>query len=252
MTAINYEQSKDRGWLITDAAAIGADGRVLSIESKGLRASTFDAFVMANGPQQTAEVFENMVVSRFESIDALAEEGESAFRDARAFILKQNPDFDIYTVLVAGWSQALDAPRAVAFASNLDVYWNADARTWMAPYVSDEQACAYFAALRASGGREHFDPLTHGLQLVGYQRAKRKADDEFAPNCHFVGGFAELTEITRAGISQRIIHHWPEDRAGERIRPAPVPGALAASPNVSSTNRQQRRALERQRRTVAA
>jgi hypothetical protein len=84
-----------------------------------------------------------------------------------------------------------------------------------------------------------FDAERHGAVLVEAQRHMRFVPPNGGPPCHQVGVHVALTEITREGITQRIVHRWPDDRIGELI----VPSVPSLAP--SALSRQQRRALAR-------
>jgi hypothetical protein len=62
------------------------------------------------------------------------------------------------------------------------------------------------------------DPVNDLLHILEVQRQNKGGHYKF----HLVGGFALLTTITKDGITQRVVHVWPEDKVGEVITPAPV------------------------------
>ncbi len=66
-----------------------------------------------------------------------------------------------------------------------------------------------------------------------------------APEVHIVGGQVVATEITEAGVTQRIVKTWP-DKIGEAIRPTPAPAVP-----IEGMSRQQHRAAEREARKRA-
>ncbi len=69
---------------------------------------------------------------------------------------------------------------------------------------------------------ETFDPERHGLPLMEVLRRIR-ADPNFLPSqAYMVGGGVDLTEITRDGVTQRLLREWP-DAVGELILPGPLP-----------------------------
>jgi hypothetical protein len=71
-----------------------------------------------------------------------------------------------------------------------------------------------------------FDPATDGLALMEYER-RTPADADLwggASDRYTVGGFVELTTIGPAGIEQRRLKDWSEDRVRRRI----VPRRMAA------------------------
>ncbi len=76
-----------------------------------------------------------------------------------------------------------------------------------------------------------------------------------------VGGFAQLTTISEAGISQRLLQKWPEDRIGQCIKAPPIDWArwhrenpkpksadLNCSVGVIPLSRAERRRFERAHR----
>jgi hypothetical protein len=75
-----------------------------------------------------------------------------------------------------------------------------------------------------------FDPATDGLALMEHCRRTPADNGIWGDHEHYgVGGFAELTTIGPAGITQRKLKTWTEDKIGQRIRPATngkVPGIV--------------------------
>ncbi|MGY2806391.1 hypothetical protein [Bradyrhizobium sp. USDA 4506] len=56
------------------------------------------------------------------------------------------------------------------------------------------------------------DPEVDGLAVLELQRANpHQEDGDFC----YVGGFAQLTTVTREAVTSRIIHRWP-DKVGEK------------------------------------
>ena len=49
------------------------------------------------------------------------------------------------------------------------------------------------------------------------QRRKRTDDGKF-----YVGGEAVLTNATRHGVTQRVVHTWPADKIGKPTVPEPI------------------------------
>ena len=96
----------------------------------------------------------------------------------------------------------------------------------------------------------NFDPVRHGLPIMEAQRRSLESFEGMAEPISTVGGHAMVTEIDRHGITQRVVHRWP-DEAGVPISPDPfvaprnVVGVRSAPAGLS---RQQRRAMEKIRR----
>jgi hypothetical protein len=63
---------------------------------------------------------------------------------------------------------------------------------------------------------EKVDPESYLLHCMEIQRRKQ------FDGRHVVGGLAVLTAITRGGLTQRVVHTWPEDRPGRMIVPREI------------------------------
>lgn len=62
----------------------------------------------------------------------------------------------------------------------------------------------------------------YGATLAGMMRRKKMTNWMVPGNVplHGIGGFLELTTISASGCTVETIHAWPEDRIGQKIRPA--------------------------------
>lgn len=63
---------------------------------------------------------------------------------------------------------------------------------------------------------ERVDPAEYLLHAMEIQR-----QTQFGGR-HVVGGQAVLTTVTAEGVTQRVVHRWEEDKAGEPIKPRPI------------------------------
>ena len=76
---------------------------------------------------------------------------------------------------------------------------------------------------------DNFDPERDGIALLEAQRLVSMPLDSRKPGnvgC-IVGGFAQLTVLSRSGVNSRVIHRWP-DRIGERMDPVRLTAFQAA------------------------
>lgn len=256
MTVTNYMQVNERGVLMMDGASIDETGRVVGLAPKGLHIPEWGGFIAGSGNVDVARAISQLVIPEFAGIDDLAENGEAGFRTARETMVEQHPEAfgSPWHVIVAAWSDAKQRTRAVYFGSNDDIYFEADFGHWVQPFPADDEWRAFLASLSATGGPASFGPITHGMPLIESQRRRPMgdSDDGFADGQHFIGGSVQVTEIGRDGVTQRIVHTWHEDEIGERIRPAVfLDPAQHANVSQIGLNRQQRRALARQRGRAA-
>jgi hypothetical protein len=60
------------------------------------------------------------------------------------------------------------------------------------------------------------------LTLIELQRERKLALFPGMPAAHYVGGFAEVTTLTKDRVESRVIHRWDEDQIGELITPEPI------------------------------
>lgn len=254
MTAINFIQAGPRAFLLVDGAVIDTNGDVLAIDDKGFAVPHMIAYAATNGSIHAADLVRNGILASFEDIDDLANHGEPITRMVRDEAAKRMPDLygddEAWSFVVMGWSAEKDRPRAVYFASNLDTYWNADCENTWAPTLEPDWTREFIATLRAAGGRARFDPETHGMALMEAQRARQSTWTDGRFGKHFVGGHADVIELTRDGFTRRRLHTWAEDRVGHPIEPK----GLTRPANVTAIgphlNRRQRRAAAR-RKAVA-
>jgi hypothetical protein len=118
-------------------------------------------------------------------------------------------------LVIAGWSEA-HGP----FVLSRDVagLWVAQdtGPVMMAPGEQTIQEEALAAMPEGVAGADDMDPARDGLAIVLAQRAGQKLVDGNSA----VGGFVQLTSITRDGISTRILHSWPEEWREPMVPPA--------------------------------
>lgn len=68
-----------------------------------------------------------------------------------------------------------------------------------------------------------FDPAVDGLALLEHQRRQPLDDGHGGQPRFMVGGFAQLTAVSAAGIETRVLRRWP-DKVGRKIVPEPEGG----------------------------
>lgn len=154
-----------------------------------------------------------------------------------------HPGFDI---VVVGWSDKIDGPAGFHFGVLNEEILLQDLDEWGAsPELSDAEDANLHSIgceIGVDVSHNNFDPVRHGIPFMEAQR--RMPISYGGQRLHIVGGHIMASEVTRDGVSQRIIHRWP-DEPGEPIRPEPF---RRTASSIIPLNRQQRRALERQHR----
>lgn len=182
--------------------------------------------VAARGPSiltpLIAESLQHAFTTFDEAVEGMAEVVEDAVDTyGRALAMCSiGTNFDMF---VAGWSEARDCGETY-FLSNMDrpgiPAWT---RSKCGPVVISPNDAAMEARLQRQGaaldlGRN--DPLDVALRVMEEQRAVKglQGGDE---EVHGVGAFAQVTSVTREGISSRILRRWP-DAIGMPLQPVPA------------------------------
>jgi hypothetical protein len=222
LTAINALARGSRAFLLTDTAAYGFDGVVTQFLAKVV---TFPHIRCAFAARGCLKAIQTMAeeLAPAQSFDDLIATSARPLREAHEagsfdWGEEAEPEFEL---VVVGMSEARRRAEAYIITSvergeaKPFVFRRHDIIT--APSVAPE-------AMRAGGLFRGGDPAEDLLALAEVQRAAAHPIATVRPDDrHFVvGGSAVLTEISEAGISQRVLRVWP-DRVGERIQPQPVP-----------------------------
>lgn len=253
MSALNVCMKMDRCIIMQDAAVYAEDGEILRFQRKG-ETTANGMFVAATGSAGAASSFAGFV-EKFDDVDQLAgaEEGFVRFFDL-AISGGLLPDMGV-CLAVAGWSPSLDRARCVHFASDIPGVPSAfvgDIGSIMHPILKGDLAARWESFHGIDDiNIVRFDPMVDGLHLMELQRRQpggaRSREGQF-----LVGGHVTLTEVTRAGIDQRIVRTWDEDCEGRRIVPGPMPDLAAKVASIAPAiamrdgmNRAERRRAEK-------
>lgn len=262
MTAINVIRQRDRILMFTDGACYSADGVLLALGAKVLPIVHMRAAIATRGSVIALPIYYLKLAMAFATFDEMVADGgrvvEAAY-DENFHALTQSGESEV-EIIIAGFSESRDQPETWVVSSC--------ERGGLEPFVLTPAPAAIVApgldpsVIRARGFNSEadvlarFDPETDGVFYMEQQRLRPTNTttggdhgDRF-----IIGGFCQLTEITRRGISQRILKRWP-DKIGEPIRPdrsLEIVGAEGhaergigdARPS-GSLSRQQRRAAER-------
>jgi len=251
MTAINVFLRRDRAIMMTDATVYPRNGEVIGMGTKAFPMPKINAVLAARGAQRAAMdlAFKmSMIYDDYDHMAAKAARDLARWHEEAVVSLAHEVQQDIQ-VVVAGWSERLRRPAGFLYDSSGDGEFAHmdELDDVQAPALDDIEE----ARLRSIGCEPGvhfttatFDPVKHGIPLMEAQRRMKIVIPDIAGNqsIHIVGGHILLSEVSRNGISQRVIHQWP-DEPGELIRPAAF-----EQPVTAAMSRQQRRAMERQKR----
>jgi hypothetical protein len=247
MTAINTVTTTAAAHLITDGVAYLPDGTLLGLGTKTFTAPHLPMALAARGISVAPFLIGPMMVGIYATFDDLVagiedtlpyifDEYLAQFPVAGASSCDDLAGLKVLELVIAGWSEARQAGEAYMIRTH-EINLNADRVDGGIPVVpaafqlvrlDSIVACPFpLPSAMASRPPIDLDPsydevrLRRGLiELMELQRASL-----YPPMLpgrterHIVGGFAQMTTVTREGIYQKIIHRWPEDRVGEKIKP---------------------------------
>jgi len=217
MTALSGLVQPGGAYLFTDGASFDAQHHVCAIGTKVLSferqrmaigwsgyvndIDELEAAIIAAGPTQ-ADIFAPLptIVEQFASANV-------------AIGTRDNVPPPPLRLLIALWCEKSGEGQLWAIHSGSEIFGS-----WYKPctlvrlsqYMAlppDLQVEA-FGRLPAYADPMSFDVLLDGLTLLEAERALPYEDGHYA-----VGGFAELTSVTAAGVEQQVLRRWP-DRIG--------------------------------------
>lgn len=215
MTAINVFRFTDGIMIWTDGAFYDADGVLCFNNDKVRPLPHLRAAVAVRGSGLIGPILANRLGSGFSTFDnmvaGLAETVAWAVV-AQQHILELCSHGKAFQVIVAGWSEARGEPQTYRVES-------------AAPDVVHREGPFVFtpgnAALDAQLTAEFTDPgqlsgMEGGVRVLEMQRALRIEQVEGHGEVCGVGGFAQLTVITRELIQTQIVKRWP-DQVGQKM-----------------------------------
>jgi hypothetical protein len=220
MSAANVIVQRNVVHLYTDGAAFDADGNVIWIGSKVSLCPNIPCAIAFRGSAMVSGILAAEIEGASGgSFDRLRKEiGGRLLECSKRYTsyfqsCEWGPEFD---VVVAGWSET-DGPSAYRVSSH-EQYgdaWVVQGLDGLSCLPGDESIRLRMVEIvKDVADTEELLPLDHGLAIMQAQRAPVS---HFGGRSHtVVGGFCQLTSITRAAISTRVLHRWP-DQIGSAI-----------------------------------
>lgn len=224
MTAINTVLKRDSVHLLTDAASYDIAGNLVTAAPKVALLPHLNAAVACRGPHIALPLIADLLGAAASTYDDLKAK-------APAFICALLPIFEAsfaqcqfgsdFDIVVAGISE-MAGPDAYLICSH-DRYGAAPFSTVQLSGLSllpGDPAIHERVLATVLSDVEQFDVERDGLAVLEAQRAHavEHAGGRWLTG---VGGFAQVTSITRDGISTRVIHRWA-DEVGQPIGAADI------------------------------
>jgi hypothetical protein len=234
MSAINVIVKPEAVHMLTDALFY-KDGVPQDIDLKkahpiaGMRAA-----IAATGPAMLGFYLLCFIEEEFSSFDDLVANGsdrikELFFQHVRTYRVRD----DVATVVLIGWHERENRPACYS----IDLTTGGEKQKWVRRnrHSSDEDWCRDLteqplmampcptldeftaAGFRFGADLEQRSPESVLMHIMEIQRRMRSIDGHYC-----VGGHAVATTVSEMGVTQRIVHTWPEDKVGEPIAPREI------------------------------
>lgn len=224
MSAINTLIKRDSVHLITDAASYGADGNLIAVKSKVAMLPQINAAVACRGAFISVPLIADLLSVAAPTYDDLKATAPALLRallpmfEASFAHCEFGIDFD---VVIAGISES-DGSDAYLICSH--------ERYGVEPWTVVQFAGLSMMPADAPMQERVFASIPDYFELVDPERDGRiiletqrafSMDHDNDRALIGVGGFAQVTSITREGITTRVIHRWP-DEVGQPIGAADI------------------------------
>jgi hypothetical protein len=231
MSAINALVQRNAVHMMTDSL-LYVKGKVLQtnfpkcLPIRGMRAA-----VASTGPASFAYLLAEML-AKCETFDEVVAKDREWWRGAFDWYVEneRNGASEYATVVLIGWLEHENRPAAFA----IEISNGGERAEWVrsnsaysdpttvahdlvelpilanpTPPVEDLVAAGWPIGV-APDDRDAEADLLHMLEI----QRRRPASD----GLHYIGGHAVMTSVDVNGVSQRVVHSWP-DKAGKRVRP---------------------------------
>jgi hypothetical protein len=231
VTAINVLVQNKSASILTDGLLYGDKTNVIQLDfAKCLPIEGSNACVAAAGPAGFAYLVAG-VAENYRFNDLVRRTG-AFFNELFDIYAKNNAcETKFANLVLAGWLEEEDRPAAFiidVIAAGAEIETRLQGKINGEPFRElTELPIITIPApdidlIKSTGwpvgvDLGEMDPERELLHIAEVQRQQVKGGSRV-----LVGGQATLTTITKAGLTQRIVHTWPEDKVGEPIQPAPI------------------------------
>jgi hypothetical protein len=213
MTAINVIRHPDAIYILTDGAGFGEDSQPSALVNKVFPLPHLNAALALRGqfPMLVvlASALSTVAIDTFDELKRLlpsiALQVASGLRPVMVSV-----EFDL---VVGGFSEASGSDSYGVFSHDRHglAPWKVHQFGEMSVAPQSDEVQAFLWSFPEGMSAKDFTPEVDGLALLNVQRAT-------AEGGRIMGGFAQLTKITRQGIGTRVLERWPVT-AGADLRP---------------------------------
>lgn len=255
MSCLTIFARGDRALMLTDTAGTDSQFIVRGWAGKVATSPHRKLAMTVQGAAEALPTFVDRLTLEVGDLDAIVKHGAEVLadeHDANMMRWSDNAGSPEFRLGLVGWSE--DRQRFEAWliqsmaALGVQPFTFVRRELMLAPMLHESD----LATLRIpqDGATFASDAQEQLLRIIKLQRRfpQTVAIPGGEVQRYGIGGEVIATELTPAGISQRVIHRWA-DKLDEPIQLEPVPAELSAPPPppTGQLSRQQRRAFERAR-----
>jgi hypothetical protein len=237
MSAAITLRQRESVHLMTDTASYQVpSGILVSVNClKSIVMPTIRAALACTGPADLGAYFGYHLSNLFSTFDELIGSADRVLPQLFEAFAEDKRNGDATTAMnIIGWHERADRPAAYS----IDL-WTDDSSK-LEKILSNSPNAAAAVANKGKITEQIFAGTVPPRELVDASGFVTWDDDErFIPELdllhmlevcrheevsgkYWVGGKALLTSIDQKGLTQRVVHHWAEDKVGDVIQPAPI------------------------------
>lgn len=258
MSTLTMFARDDRALVLTDTAGTTSDLTVSAWANKVATVPHLRMALTVQGAAEAVGTFANRLAGDLGSFDAIVRDGARYLAEEHAdnaALWESSVGLSDFRLGLVGWSEKRQRFDAYFLqsreADGVPAFTFVRRDIVMAPEL-DPSDIAHLQ-IPKDGAAFSAGAQAYLLRIMAVQRHATTLRFGGGEPGYVTGGQVVATELTRDGITQRVMHAWP-DKLGEPIQPAPLMEELAAvmqtprqasAPNVVAMSRQQGRAAAR-------
>jgi hypothetical protein len=208
--------------ILTDSLSIDCeDGRVSDLGSKQVFIGSSGVLAL-NGWALPCDLFAALAAENCPDFDEVVSRApelwDAVGRAVRAEFPQERYRYDpfVYVAAIVGWSAARRRAEGYMFDSFTGGSVGRPIITFAMGGGNDSADGALGFIRRFYREPEQFDARRHGIRLFEAMRRSSLDGGQYGT----VGGSIQHSIVSASGIKDAIIHTWPADRVGERVRTA--------------------------------
>lgn len=231
MSAINIACApRHSAIFIVADAAIYIGGVITAFHSKIRNVPKWPGIVAGRGNCYTLDEIARDLSWRFECFDDAVAGIEGALPEIAA----QYPFRENVELVICGWSRERSRPESYVIYTTSELPPGVTEKQCQQAETRPSTALTFLPSVGMAPFPEMDIVIAAGFegvnidlpasQIIAQMRMLIEIQRQMSfPNFgHRVGGFATLTTIKPDSIEESVLCHWPEDRVGSKIQPAPV------------------------------